>query len=155
MNLTPLVLKPRIFHNKKVNIMAADALRPFITRSSAVMVLTKQGKQILVQAWGVTKAISSVPLFSDFFSVVRTHASYWISHLYLTGVAAAQLWGYTRDSKNLRGTFARSKILLAQKLTSGALITPTLGWGRIAITFTSTISVLKNQRQRKSYLYDF
>ena len=32
---------------------------------------------------------------------------------------------YTRDSKNLRGTFARSKILLAEKLTNGALVTPT------------------------------
>ena len=34
---------------------------------------------------------------------------------------------YTRDSKNLRGTFARSKILLAEKLTNGDLVTPTPG----------------------------
>ena len=30
-----------------------------------------------------------------------------------------------RDSNNLRGTFARSKILLTQKFTNGALVTPT------------------------------
>ena len=40
---------------------------------------------------GVTKPISSVPLFSEIFSIVKTHVSYWISRLYLTGVAAAQL----------------------------------------------------------------
>ena len=68
---------------------------------------------------GVTKPI---------FSVVRTHVSYWISRLYLTGVTAAQLGApvkYKRDSKNPRGTFARSKILIAEKLTNGALVTPT------------------------------
>ena len=40
---------------------------------------------------GVTKPFSSVPLFSYFLSIVNTHVSYWISRLYLTGVAAAQL----------------------------------------------------------------
>ena len=40
---------------------------------------------------GVTKPISSVPLFSEFFSVIKTHVTYWISRLYLIGVAAAQL----------------------------------------------------------------
>ena len=40
---------------------------------------------------GVTKLISSVPLISKFVSIVNTRASYWISCLYLTGVAAAQL----------------------------------------------------------------
>ena len=40
---------------------------------------------------GVTKPISSVPLFSEIFSIAKTRVSYWISRLYLTGVAAAQL----------------------------------------------------------------
>ena len=40
---------------------------------------------------GVTKPISSVPLFSEIFSIAKTHVCYWISRLYLTGVAAAQL----------------------------------------------------------------
>ena len=40
---------------------------------------------------GVTKPISSVPLFSDIFNIVKTHIMYRISRLYLAGVAAAQL----------------------------------------------------------------
>ena len=39
----------------------------------------------------VTKPTSSVPLFSEFFSIVKTTVSYWISHLYLAGVVAARL----------------------------------------------------------------
>ena len=40
---------------------------------------------------GVTKPISSVPLFSYFLRIAKTHVSYSISCSYLTGVAAAQL----------------------------------------------------------------
>ena len=40
---------------------------------------------------GVTKPISSVPLFSEFFNYAKPHVDYWISGLYLAGVAAAQL----------------------------------------------------------------
>ena len=40
---------------------------------------------------GVTKPIFSVPLFYEFFSIVKTHVRYRIWRLYLTGVAAAQL----------------------------------------------------------------
>ena len=39
---------------------------------------------------GVTKPVSSILLFSAFFSIVKTHVSYWISCLYLADVAAAQ-----------------------------------------------------------------
>ena len=42
----------------------------------------------------VTKPISSVPLFSQIFSIVKTYVSYWISRLYLAGVIAAQLRGH-------------------------------------------------------------
>ena len=42
-------------------------------------------------AVGVTKPISSVPLFSEFFSIVKTTVSYWKLHLYLAGVAAARV----------------------------------------------------------------
>ena len=34
---------------------------------------------------------------------------------------------YKFDSNNVRGTFARTKILLTEKLTNGALVTPTPG----------------------------
>ena len=40
---------------------------------------------------GVTKSISTVPLFFEFFSIIKTRVSYWISLLYLTGVAAVEL----------------------------------------------------------------
>ena len=35
---------------------------------------------------------------------------------------------YECDANNLTGTFARSKILLMEKLTNGALVTPTPGY---------------------------
>ena len=39
---------------------------------------------------GITKPISSIALFSNFFQHFETTFSYLISRLYLTGVAAAQ-----------------------------------------------------------------
>ena len=39
----------------------------------------------------IYKPISSVPLFSEFFSIVKTHVRSRISHSYLTGVASNQL----------------------------------------------------------------
>ena len=50
--------------------------------------------------------------------------------------AAAIPVKYGRDSNNLSGTFARSKILLTEKLTNGALVTPTPGplWGKAPVT---------------------
>ena len=78
---------------------------------------------------GVTKSISPVPLFSEFFWIYKTHASYWLSRLYLTGVTAVQLrqhmWNMNVIQKNLTGTFAKSKFLLTKKLTNAALVTPT------------------------------
>ena len=41
---------------------------------------------------GITKPNSFTPLFSEFFTIVETHISYWISRLYLTCVTEAQLW---------------------------------------------------------------
>ena len=46
------------------------------------------------QRWsgvGVTKPFTSVPLLSHIFNIVKTHIMYWISRLYLAGVAAVQL----------------------------------------------------------------
>ena len=70
---------------------------------------------------GATKSISSVPLISRFFTIVKTLVTYWISCSYLTGVK------YECEANNLTGTFARSKILLSEKLTNGDLVTPTTG----------------------------
>ena len=51
--------------------------------------LTLQDCARYIPGVGVTKPISSVPLFSEIVSIVKTRVSYWISRLYLAGVAAA------------------------------------------------------------------
>ena len=74
------------------------------------------------EGWGLRQ----YPLFRYFpqiFSIVKTHVCYWISRLYLAGVTAAQL-KYKCDSNDSRGIFAGSKILLTEKLTNRALVTP-------------------------------
>ena len=43
------------------------------------------------------------------------------------GSAAVAPVKYECDSNNLKGSFARSKILLTDKLTNRALVTPTTG----------------------------
>ena len=52
---------------------------------------------------GVTKPISAVPLFFKIFFIVKTHFSCWISRLYLTGVAAAQLRGHLSNMNVIQG----------------------------------------------------
>ena len=47
---------------------------------------------------GVTKPISSLPQFSEFFSIVKTHLRYWMPRLYLTYVVAAQLWSHLSNT---------------------------------------------------------
>ena len=51
-------------------------------RSSVVVILT---------GVGVTKTISSIPLFSKFFNIIKTQVSCWILRLYLAGVSTAEL----------------------------------------------------------------
>ena len=46
-----------------------------------------------------TKPISSILLFSCFFTVIKTLVTYWISHSYLTGVTAAQLRWHPSNRK--------------------------------------------------------
>ena len=53
---------------------------------------------------GVTKPISSVPLLSDIFDIVKSHITYWISCLYLAGVAAAQLRRYLPNMNVIQRT---------------------------------------------------
>ena len=50
----------------------------------------KHGKPVGPGVGAITQ-ISSVLLFSEYFSIVKIHVSYLISRLYLTGVAAAQM----------------------------------------------------------------
>ena len=62
---------------------------------------------LLMTGMGLTKPICSVLLFSEFFIIVKTHDSYWIWRLYLTGVAAAQLWWHLSNI-NANGTVVTS-----------------------------------------------
>ena len=41
------------------------------------------------QGWGLLSQFSPFRYFFEFFSIITTHVIYWISRLYLTGVAAA------------------------------------------------------------------
>ena len=52
---------------------------------------------------GVTKPIFSVALFSIFSVIVKTDVSYWISRLYLAGVAAAQLRWHLSNTNVILG----------------------------------------------------
>ena len=80
---------------------------------------------------GVTKPISSVPLF-PIFSALSKHTLDIKYHVYIWQVSQVSVIPvkYEYDSKNLAVTFARSKILRTEKLTNGALVTPTLGLAR-------------------------
>ena len=48
---------------------------------------------------GVSKPISSIPLFSQIFTTVKTHINYKMSSSYLTVVTAAQLWRHLTNMK--------------------------------------------------------
>ena len=65
-----------------------------IVNWTLMLILPHSGANCPCPGVGVTKPILSVPLFSEFFSIFETHVRYWISCLYWTGIAAAQLWRY-------------------------------------------------------------
>ena len=79
---------------------------------------------------GVTKPNSSVPLISRFSPLPK----HWLPleyHIHIWQVLPQLSCGdtcqYECDANNLTGTFAGSKIVLTEKLTNGALVTPTPG----------------------------
>ena len=47
--------------------------------------------KIAIPGLGIAKPISSVPLCSEISSIIKAHITNWISRLYLTVVAAAEL----------------------------------------------------------------
>ena len=71
---------------------------------------------------GVTKAISFVPLFFPIFVIIEALVCYWISRLYLTGVATAQLRWHQSNIKVIQrtGIFAKSKAASTEKLMKEA-----------------------------------
>ena len=80
---------------------------------------------------GVTEPIFSIPLFSQFFRIVETHASYWISHLYFIGVTAAEQRWHLSNNIHInvmqRIWQVLKKFSLQKNLTNGTLVTPTPG----------------------------
>ena len=88
----------------------------------------------------ITKSIFSVLLFSALWK--RTLAVHVFNITFIfdrcrRSSAAVAPVKYERDSNNPERYFTRSKILLMEKLTNGALVTPTLDsrhlthWGRV------------------------
>ena len=79
---------------------------------------------------GVTKPISSFPLFSDFFSAlskhtldIEYHVNIWQVSPQLSCSDTCQIWMWFKESKR----YFWKKILLKEKLTNRALVTPTPG----------------------------
>ena len=79
---------------------------------------------------GVTKLISYIPLFSEFFSIVKTHDSCWISRsCYIWQVSpqlscgdTCQIWTWFME---YNGCFYKIDIFpFGEKSTNGALVTP-------------------------------
>ena len=78
---------------------------------------------------GVTKAIFSVPLFSHFFPNDQ-NSGYLYDIKFIFGWchrswAAVTPGKYEHDWKYLNYIFAKSKFPVTEKLTNGALVTPT------------------------------
>ena len=76
---------PRCLWNKQVTVVIMVIFRDNRWFVSVTTILPRVG---------VTKPISTIPLFSHFLYIFKTHVIYWMSRLYLTGVAAAQLRGH-------------------------------------------------------------
>ena len=94
------------------------------------LLINWQCKELLPPGVGVTKPIFSVPLFSQIFRMMKTVVTWMISSSYLAGVTAAPAetpGKYEHDWKYLTYTFAKSQFPVTEKLTNGALVTPTPG----------------------------
>ena len=97
-----------IWHLAANALIILDTLTPTMSKiecklsQTSVCCLKNKNRQSSIHnRWGVgvTKPISSVPFFSEIFSIVKTHVRYWISLLYLAGIAAAQLRWYLFNMK--------------------------------------------------------
>ena len=83
------------------------------------------------QGVGVTKPISSIPLFYQFFPSsmfvlpAKYHIHIWQVLLQLSCGDSHQIWMWFKESHIY--FCVRSQISLTEKLTNGALVTPTIG----------------------------
>ena len=80
--------------------------------------------------WGLVSRFPPLHYFPNFSTspkymlAIKYHVHIWQVSPQLSCGDTYQIWMW---SKNVTGTFARSKILLTEKLTKGALVTPTPG----------------------------
>ena len=83
-----------------------------------------------MQGWGLLNQFAPFRYFPN-FPALSKHMLTIEYHVYVDSChrssAAVAPVKYKCDLNNLRGTFTRSKILLTEKLTNGALVTPTPG----------------------------
>ena len=122
---------------------------------------------MVVQAWGVksnlgmntvgvTKLVSSVPLSSQFSTIVSTWVNYWISHSYLTGFTASQLQWHPSNMKVIQGTwhifFLRNQGFLNGEVNNyGDVIMGTIASQIISLTVVySTVYSGADQRKHQS-----
>ena len=63
----------------------------------------------LDQGRGVTKAFSSVTLFSQLLRIIKTLITSWISHSYLAGITTAEQW-HISNIQNPDDSFTKSEI---------------------------------------------
>ena len=138
-SINPFTHAPTVFHWHSRMIPTVPVMLPWRARVNPLSKFKKTQKAWTVciiilgmySGVGVTKPISSVPLFSEFFIIVKK--TRWLLNItfifgrYRRSSAAVIRVKYESDSKNLTGTFARSKFVLLEKLTTGALVTPTPG----------------------------
>ena len=79
---------------------------------------------------GVTKAISSIPLFSQLYRYYPPNTVYQLNITFIfdrnhSSLAAVTPVKYECDSKRPRDNYTKSKIYITEKLKNGALVTPT------------------------------
>ena len=90
-----------------------------------LMVIFQQSRHLITypSGVGVTKPTSSILSFSQFFTIVKTLVTSWISRSYLTGVTTAdtrQIWKWFKEPDMYY--FTKSKHLWTEKLSNGTLV---------------------------------
>ena len=121
----------KIFNTEaqKLGMCVADSIMLYrnMNFERAAQRVIDSGAEVGRPGVGVTKPIASVPLFSQIFFIVKRHLLNiaFIFDRCRRSSAAGTPVKYEYDSRNLACSFARSKILLTEKLTNGALVTPT------------------------------
>ena len=71
-----------------------------------------------------TKPILTVPLLSQFFRIIKTLITYWISHLYLPSVIVAELQRHLSNMNMIQRMYSYFCKIRIDALMKGALMTP-------------------------------